>query len=1162
MLIKQANPAAMKNRCTIMIFLRSLISKIGLIVILTEIIVLSAMGHYYIERFKKHVDEGTETQIQLPGKLMNHQLLKYESIADREMMREIVGERFVAGFVFSRNLKIYYSLEPELIGKDLSNQIKEIIPWFSADLRTPLSGKIEENGKSYLICVTPLVAYEEASPFFFSFVKVETSRGEAEKKNIVIFFIAGSGLCIILTSIVIILFTRKLIISPIQKLENSIHQIASGNLEQPLENRRRDEIGLLAGSFEKMRNSIKGYIKRLEESEKKYRDIFENAVEGMFQISSDNKFISANKSLVFILGYKSKNELFESVEDIRDKLFVNNEDLENLLKSLKEEGKAIGREILFKRKNRELFWASVSARRVYDEKNAVIYYEGSILDVTERHRRTHAENERKKAEATAEAKSSFLANMSHEIRTPLNAITGMCHLALKTELSQKQKDYIDKINTSSKSLLRIINDILDFTKIEAGKLEIESEDFCLEDVFTHVSNVAGLAAIEKDLELIISADKKIPQILIGDSLRLGQILINLINNAIKFTETGEVIVSAMLEKDEPDKAVIKFTVLDSGIGMTEEQTAKLFNSFTQADASTTRKYGGTGLGLVICKRLAELMGGGIEVESTLGRGSTFSFSAVFGKGSIQQPETKNLPQDLRGMKVIIIDDNAAAREILFEMLSSLSFDVEMTSSGMDGIYEIGYWEKKGKPFKLALIDWKMPVLDGIETITKIKNSGSIESPPKIILMTAYGREKVIRQAEKVGIEACLFKPIKQSVLFDTIMNIFADKNKPFPEHESSTHENIDLSSVIGTQILLVEDNDFNQQIATELLEQTGFDVTLAENGKQALDLVIDETNIFDAVLMDIQMPEMDGYTASKEIRKWEATKLKKARSKQLPIIAMTAHALKDERQRCLDAGMNDYVTKPVDPDILFSVLLKWIRPSENDQKYIPKNITVEGNEKLLPESINGINLSSGLRHLAGNSKLYSDLLKNFLSRYADFSGKIGRMIQEKNFEKAIIEIHTLKGLSANLGADSISTATAHLEETIKKERKEAYPAALLDLEDQINTVIQGIKKWADSAYAPKDESKDSDYLFIDDAKNFDFPEIEKKIGELVECLKSFNIAAADKVSELRHLLSKADLPALLEIEEKVNGLEYGSAMNLVVKFAKDMGIKSDLKETT
>ncbi len=589
---------------------------------------------------------------------------------------------------------------------------------------------------------------------------------------------------------------------------------------------------------------------------------------------------------------------------------------------------------------------------------------------------------RNQAEEATKAKSDFLANMSHEIRTPMNAIIGMAHLALKTDLTAKQYDYLKKVDISAKSLLGIINDILDFSKIEAGKLDMESADFQLEDTLDNISTLVGIKTQEKGLELLIKTDPAVPRSLVGDSLRLGQILINLSNNAVKFTDAGEIVVSTELVKKDESQVTLKFSVRDTGIGMTAEQAARLFQPFMQADSSTTRKYGGTGLGLTISKRLAEMMGGEIWVESDSGQGSTFCFTANFGLGKEEARKRFKPSQDLHGMRVLVVDDNATSREILQEMLQSFTFEVTLAASGAEGISELES-APQDKPFDLVVMDWQMPGMDGIEASRRIKNHAGLKKIPPIVLVTAYGREEVMQQAQAVGLEGFLLKPISPSMLFDATMQAFGEAVPGVSRVAAGKKQETGiLENILGARVLLVEDNEINQQVAQEILEGAGLNVTLVNNGLEAVNAVA-ESN-YDAVLMDVQMPVMDGYTATRKIREWEegsgkwevgsgnadvgsrnAERELEVRSQgrrrpiksgntqnsiprpsmpnstHIPIIAMTANAMAGDREKSLEAGMNDHVTKPIDPDQLFNTLQRWIKPAA-ERTVVPKSLPASG----------------------------------------------------------------------------------------------------------------------------------------------------------------------------------------------------------------------------
>lgn len=664
-----------------------------------------------------------------------------------------------------------------------------------------------------------------------------------------------------------------------------------------------------------------------------------------------------------------------------------------------------------------IVWIHALGHVVKDESGKPRDMFGVTQDITEFKRmEDDLRDAMRRAEEATVMKSMFLANMSHEIRTPMNAIIGLSHLALKTDLSPKQRDYVGKIHNAGTSLLTVINDILDFSKIEAGRLDIESTAFKLDDVFHSVAVVTGQKAHEKGLEFLVDVSSEIPQSLVGDPLRLGQVITNLVNNAVKFTEQGEIHLRAELLERTGDKAKLRFAVRDTGIGMTAEQAAKLFQPFTQADMSTTRKHGGTGLGLTISRRLVELMGGQIWLESVPGEGSTFIFTVWLGIGS---GAGKVFPHELVDLRLLVVDDNPAARDILMDSLKGVAAQVDAVSSGREAIAAVEQG-CGGKPYDVVFMDWKMPGMDGLEATRRIKEDPAVAKQPSVVMVTAFGREEVREEAEHLGIDGFLVKPVTKSMLVDTLVTLFAPVAGDAARAGMAVRD--EGARLDGARILLAEDNEINQQVAVELLEGVGASVDVAADGAVAVTkLAGPGAAMYDLVLMDMQMPEMDGYQATAKIRS-------DPRFASLPIIAMTAHATVEERQRCLDSGMDDHVAKPIDPTALFETLRRYYRggvpsarPAEQAQAPPPA-------PDLPP--IEGLDAADGLRRVAGNAKLYRNLLKQFVEGQGDAAEQIRDNLYKGEMAVAKRLAHTVKGVAGNLGAGLVQAAAGALEKAI------------------------------------------------------------------------------------------------------------------------------------
>ena len=905
----------------------------------------------------------------------------------------------------------------------------------------------------------------------------------------------------------------------------------------------------------------------LQEREKRLALILDNTVDGFITIDKRRLILSFNKAAERIFGYSAEEVLGRNVKLLMPEPYRSRHDkfVADYLATNVRKIIGLGREVMGRRKSGEIFPIALSVSETIIGEERI--FVGGIQDITERKRQEEfLQKAKEEAEAANRSKSEFLANMSHEIRTPMNAIIGLGQLALKSEPPPpaKLRDYLEKITTSASALLGVINDVLDFSKIEANKLEIEQIPFDLSEVLSHVERLMAGKAAEKGLELLFAVDPRVPRLLVGDPNRLGQVLVNLTANAIKFTDKGEICLRFAVGDPTADPLDLVVTVQDTGIGMSDEEVARIFQPFTQADGATTRKYGGTGLGLSIVSRLVGLMGGEVVVKSTPGQGSAFTFYCTMGRQEPGKAHCLLPPGDLRGLRVLLADDNATARQVLAETLASFSFQVASVTSGREAIKLLARAAEENRPYELVILDWLMPDLDGLACAAAISADPLIEPKPIIILLTAYGREEVKEQAARHGIASFLTKPVLPSTLYDTILESFGQAGLARPSQRAANSDRLEQEvrdKLGGSHLLVVEDNTLNQQVAAELLATVGIGCDLAADGRQGVEQF--QQRPYDGVLMDIQMPEMDGYEATRIIRTLPE-------GEKVPIMAMTAHALSGEREKCLAAGMDEHIPKPVDANLLYQTLLSLLAPRPLEQgapkakvtaPVIPSSdpaqtnsqggeVSAQGVDEARWPRLPGIDSRAALLRLNRNFGLYSRLLREFHDHYRRGRGfqELAAAIAAANYPRLVLLAHSLKGEAATLGADNLAATAAQLEAQAKARADQAALALLLhDLEEKAGPILQALDRLPGTR--PLDENAFLALASAEENTPPSGPSAAKQalmLEKLAALLSQRDLGALDQFNLIKTTQGNQALdPRWLELERLLKKLDFAAAATLL-----------------
>ncbi len=892
-------------------------------------------------------------------------------------------------------------------------------------------------------------------------------------------------------------------------------------------------------------------LKAIVTAEKKYRSLFENAIEGIFQMDMSGRLKNINRAFASILGYQEVSDLLDQKQHATFSLnCLDKSDRDRFLALLEQNQPTTSFETSITLANGEERWIAISVQKVKIQDEVDSHYEGAMADITETKKREQAEKQQRMAEASTEAKSLFLANMSHEIRTPMNAIIGFTDLALGRNVDNKISEYLQKTRLASSNLLGIINDILDFSKIEAGKLEIEHTPFNVKEVFNNLSNIVAANVESKKLKLTLNIDEDIPDKLVGDPLRIGQVLLNLTNNAIKFTIEGEVTVELeLVSLDKKDMAIqLKGRISDTGIGIPEQKLKTLFSSFTQADDSTTRRFGGTGLGLSISKQLVEMMGGELSVTSIVGEGSTFHFSFNCKLLDRRQRSNPHFSETAMPLNVLVVDDQEEARALIESALVSLAHNATCVKSSAEAILELKKQQEQGLVYDVLIADWLMPDVDGISCCQLIQSDPNIETP-RTILITGYDQDEARIKAKEAEIDAYMLKPIRVDELSRILTNIFQERRAPLPSNTRSGRS----VKLEGTQILLVEDVSMNQELAIEILSKRDIQVTIANNGLEGVDAV--KAGTFDLVLMDMQMPVMDGCQATLNIREFD---------QKLPIIAMTANAMAGDKQKCLAAGMNDYIAKPINPEELFSVIGKWLglpgtAAQQAAEVTAPPRDSAQTKDNIADWTADwqypGLDAKDGLTRCQENIKLYLRFLREFQENYGDSTAQLRQLSQTDQLTELQALAHKIKGVAANLGAKSVAEQAAQLERIDSLDNAE-HDSAINNYERELKDLVGSI----DQLLLAQDQPDNKEIKPIQDTLSF--LEMKSRFDTLLPMIKRQKLDAHDLALSCLNQWPNEDrntthLEALEGIVQALDSFDFKKAETLALELHDVLASKGD-----